>query len=201
MQQLMLVLMQLATSKAITCLHCSWLACSSCSSRSNVLSHVKPEPFADASHLPVLFSNRSTSRNRWHRAVAHVLSNTAPDPWASRGLHKLPMEVVTRHRCVHHGLIANVEVTQHAASFQRDMVWLATACTSCPWRGHTPQVCGHSAMHNSQNGTIGCMRFCQCDNMWLAMTCTSCPWRWSCATGMCDETPHVTETGTQHNWV
>jgi len=33
---------------------------------------------------------------RWQRAVGLALHNT--DPWASRRIHKLPMEVVTRYR-------------------------------------------------------------------------------------------------------
>ncbi|KAF8055109.1 Eef2k [Scenedesmus sp. PABB004] len=40
----------------------------------------------------------SRSRQRWQRAVAHVLARTTADPWASRRLHALPMEVAVRHR-------------------------------------------------------------------------------------------------------
>uniref|UniRef100_A0A383WC16 Alpha-type protein kinase domain-containing protein n=1 Tax=Tetradesmus obliquus TaxID=3088 RepID=A0A383WC16_TETOB len=72
-------------------------------------------------------TSSNTSRSRWHRAVAHVLSNAAPDPWACRGLHKLPMEVVTRHRYtantrqwVRDSVLVKIEARPFAAGAMRE---------------------------------------------------------------------------------
>lgn len=46
--------------------------------------------------MPVCLLPCCSVHVRWQRAVGLALHNT--DPWASRRIHKLPMEVVTRYR-------------------------------------------------------------------------------------------------------